>query len=250
MTRTSGSRAGDGYVFRRLALDTCPTRPAPSWAPVRRERTAQLAGEDPAALAEDQDTTEMAQSAPVERPQPWRRGRRPARRRRTGSRWRSRTVRWRCWRRSRAARRTHPVPDLRHEDARPAAALCEGCGATSGCSSSPSQRRPPQASGTGRERAGPGRQRRRSAHALIAVRVAAVAPPAATGAGSCSGPARRRPGAAQLHGHAQFLSEDVDAMAHASPAGGASHTGWARPTRTALLLDGSRSGRAQAQRSG
>ena len=33
------------------------------------ERTAQLAGEDPDALAEEQDPGEMAQSAPVERPQ-------------------------------------------------------------------------------------------------------------------------------------------------------------------------------------
>jgi len=32
------------------------------------ERAAQLAGEDPAALAEEQDPGEMAQSAPVQRP--------------------------------------------------------------------------------------------------------------------------------------------------------------------------------------
>src|SRR6476646_4399862 len=46
------------YVFRRLALDH-----------LAYETRAALAGEDPAALAEDEDTTEMAQSAPVERPQ-------------------------------------------------------------------------------------------------------------------------------------------------------------------------------------
>ena len=59
------------YVFRRLALDHLPyeTRAEMGILSVS-ERTAQLAGEDPAALAEDQDTTEMAQSAPVERPQP------------------------------------------------------------------------------------------------------------------------------------------------------------------------------------
>jgi ribonucleoside-diphosphate reductase alpha chain len=61
------------YVFRRLALDHLPyeTRAEMGILSVS-ERTAQLAGEDPAALAEDQDTTEMAQSAPVERPQPQR----------------------------------------------------------------------------------------------------------------------------------------------------------------------------------
>jgi ribonucleoside-diphosphate reductase alpha chain len=58
------------YVFRRLALDhlSYETR-AELGILSAAERTAQLAGEDPAALAEDQDTTEMAQSAPVERPQ-------------------------------------------------------------------------------------------------------------------------------------------------------------------------------------
>jgi ribonucleoside-diphosphate reductase alpha chain len=59
------------YVFRRLALDhlSYETR-AELGILSAAERTAQLAGEDPAALAEDQDTTEMAQSAPVERPVP------------------------------------------------------------------------------------------------------------------------------------------------------------------------------------
>jgi ribonucleoside-diphosphate reductase alpha chain len=59
------------YVFRRLALDHLPyeTR-AEIGILSATERAAQLAGEDPAALTEDQDTTEMAQSAPVERTQP------------------------------------------------------------------------------------------------------------------------------------------------------------------------------------
>jgi ribonucleoside-diphosphate reductase alpha chain len=58
------------YVFRRLALDHLPydTR-AEMGILSAGERTAQLAGEDPAALAEEQDPGEMAQSAPVERPQ-------------------------------------------------------------------------------------------------------------------------------------------------------------------------------------
>jgi ribonucleoside-diphosphate reductase alpha chain len=58
------------YVFRRLALDHLPydTR-AEMGILSAGERTAQLAGEDPDALAEEQDPGEMAQSAPVERPQ-------------------------------------------------------------------------------------------------------------------------------------------------------------------------------------
>ena len=57
------------YVFRRLALDHLPydTR-ADMGILSASERTAQLAGEDPDALAEEQDPGEMAQSAPVERP--------------------------------------------------------------------------------------------------------------------------------------------------------------------------------------
>jgi ribonucleotide reductase alpha subunit len=59
------------YVFRRLALDHLPYETRAELGILSAaERTAQLAGEDPSALAEDQDTTEMAQSAPVERPQP------------------------------------------------------------------------------------------------------------------------------------------------------------------------------------
>jgi ribonucleoside-diphosphate reductase alpha chain len=59
------------YVFRRLALDHLPYETRAELGILSAaERTAQLAGEDPATLAEDQDTTEMAQSAPVERPQP------------------------------------------------------------------------------------------------------------------------------------------------------------------------------------
>ena len=58
------------YVFRRLALDhlSYDTR-AEMGILSASERTAQLAGEDPDALAEEQDPGEMAQSAPVERPQ-------------------------------------------------------------------------------------------------------------------------------------------------------------------------------------
>jgi ribonucleoside-diphosphate reductase alpha chain len=59
------------YVFRRLALDHLPYETRADMGILSAsERTAQLAGEDPDALAEEQDPGEMAQSAPVERPQP------------------------------------------------------------------------------------------------------------------------------------------------------------------------------------
>jgi len=57
------------YVFRRLALDHLPYETRAEMGILSAsERAAQLAGEDPAALAEEQDPGEMAQSAPVERP--------------------------------------------------------------------------------------------------------------------------------------------------------------------------------------
>ncbi len=59
------------YVFRRLALDHLPYETRADMGILSAsERSAQLAGEDPAALPEEQDLGEMAQSAPVERPQP------------------------------------------------------------------------------------------------------------------------------------------------------------------------------------
>ena len=67
------------YVFRRLALDHLPYETRAEMGILSAsERTAQLAGEDPTALAEEQDPGEMAQSAPVERPQAAPRSRRPA----------------------------------------------------------------------------------------------------------------------------------------------------------------------------
>jgi ribonucleoside-diphosphate reductase alpha chain len=57
------------YVFRRLALDHLPYETRADMGILSAaERTAQLAGEDPEALAEEQDLGEMAQSAPVQRP--------------------------------------------------------------------------------------------------------------------------------------------------------------------------------------
>jgi ribonucleoside-diphosphate reductase alpha chain len=59
------------YVFRRLALDHLPFETRAELGILSAaERAAQLAGEDPAALAEEVDTAEMAQSAPRERTQP------------------------------------------------------------------------------------------------------------------------------------------------------------------------------------
>jgi ribonucleoside-diphosphate reductase alpha chain len=62
------------YVFRRLALDHLPYETRSELGILSAaERTAQLAGMDPATLAdelsEEVDTAEMAQSAPRERPQ-------------------------------------------------------------------------------------------------------------------------------------------------------------------------------------
>ncbi|HTT54185.1 MAG TPA: adenosylcobalamin-dependent ribonucleoside-diphosphate reductase [Streptosporangiaceae bacterium] len=122
------------YVFRRLALDHLPyeTR-AEIGILSASERAAQLAGEDPAALAEEQDPGEMAQSAAVERPQP-----------RPGDQPEPRPAG--------LASPPHSSTELieaqqgRTADAplcltcgtkmRPAGScyVCEGCGATSGCS--------------------------------------------------------------------------------------------------------------------
>ncbi len=122
------------YVFRRLALDHLPydTR-AEMGILSASERTAQLAGEDPTALAEEQDPGEMAQSAPVERPQ----GRSEERPESSGNA---------------EPYQPHSSTELieaqqgRTADAplcltcgtkmRPAGScyVCEGCGATSGCS--------------------------------------------------------------------------------------------------------------------
>ena len=126
------------YVFRRLALDHLPYETRAEMGILSAaERTAQLAGEDPAALTEDQDTTEMAQSAAVERAQPKREAAAQA---------------------ERALQPAQPQPGPhssmevleshqgRTADAplcltcgtkmRPAGScyVCEGCGATSGCS--------------------------------------------------------------------------------------------------------------------
>ena len=105
------------YVFRRLALDHLPYETRAEMGILSAsERTAQLAGEDPAALAEEQDPGEMAQSAPVRAaPAPARgaAGRPSARR--------ARQPAAQLHRADRGAARPHrgrpAVPDLRHQDA-------------------------------------------------------------------------------------------------------------------------------------
>ena len=130
------------YVFRRLALDHLPyeTRAELSILSAA-ERAAQLAGEDPGALTEDMDPAEMAQSAPLERPHADRPEpqARPAEQERPPQN-------------GQPAVQPHSSTELlesqqgRTADAplclicgtkmRPAGScyVCEGCGATSGCS--------------------------------------------------------------------------------------------------------------------
>jgi ribonucleoside-diphosphate reductase alpha chain len=124
------------YVFRRLALDHLPYETRAELGILSAaERSAQLAGEDPASQVEDQDPVEMAQSAPVERPHPHPKEPAPDRDPHSG-----------------AAAQPHSSVELiesqqgRTADAplcltcgtkmRPAGScyVCEGCGSTSGCS--------------------------------------------------------------------------------------------------------------------
>ncbi len=127
------------YVFRRLALDHLPYETRAELGILSAaERSAQLSGEDPATLAEEQDPVEMAQSAPVERPHPHPRPKEPAAPERSF--------------RAESALQPHSSTELiesqqgRTADAplcltcgtkmRPAGScyVCEGCGSTSGCS--------------------------------------------------------------------------------------------------------------------
>jgi ribonucleoside-diphosphate reductase alpha chain len=118
------------YVFRRLALDHLPYETRAEMGILSAsERTAQLAGEDPTALAEEQDPGEMAQSAPVERPQ-----------------GRSEERPEPAWSQPHSSTELIEAQQGRTADAplcltcgtkmRPAGScyVCEGCGATSGCS--------------------------------------------------------------------------------------------------------------------
>jgi len=120
------------YIFRRLALDHLPYDQRSELGILSvQERSAALAGEDPAAAAEEADPEEMAQSVPVERAQPEQPERTPS---------------------GESPAAPHSSTELieaqqgRSADAplclncgtkmRPAGScyVCEGCGSTSGCS--------------------------------------------------------------------------------------------------------------------
>jgi ribonucleoside-diphosphate reductase alpha chain len=138
------------YVFRRLALDHLPYETRSELSVLSAaERAAQLAGEDPAAITEEMDPAEMAQSAPRERPHQDR----PADREQPGpSGQPARAAVQESPPRNSQAAQPHSSTELlesqqgRTADAplclicgtkmRPAGScyVCEGCGATSGCS--------------------------------------------------------------------------------------------------------------------
>jgi ribonucleoside-diphosphate reductase alpha chain len=138
------------YVFRRLALDHLPYETRSELGILSAaERTAQLAGEDPgAAAAEEMDPAEMAQSAPRERqPEPSAHQEQQADSPRTPAPGPAAVPE-----NTQAGTQPHSSTELleshqrRTADAplclicgtkmRPAGScyVCEGCGATSGCS--------------------------------------------------------------------------------------------------------------------
>jgi ribonucleoside-diphosphate reductase alpha chain len=124
------------YVFRRLALDHLPYETRAEMGILSAaERAAQLAGDGPAALAEEQDTTEMAQSAPVERPQPVREvSAQPERPAQPGQPQPHSSMEVLEAQQGRTA--DAPLCLTCGTKMRPAGScyVCEGCGATSGCS--------------------------------------------------------------------------------------------------------------------
>ncbi len=122
------------YVFRRLALDHLPYETRAEMGILSAsERSAQLAGEDPDALAEEQDPGEMAQSAPVERPQPRHEDQPDPRPADPASQPHSSTELIEA-QQGRTA--DAPLCLTCGTKMRPAGScyVCEGCGATSGCS--------------------------------------------------------------------------------------------------------------------
>jgi ribonucleoside-diphosphate reductase alpha chain len=132
------------YVFRRLALDHLPYETRAEMGILSAaERTARLAGADPSALAEDQDTTEMAQSAPVEHPQSARAAAQPEPAAQPGQ---APAEPGRAPVQPHSSMEVLEAQQGRTADAplcltcgtkmRPAGScyVCEGCGATSGCS--------------------------------------------------------------------------------------------------------------------
>ena len=121
------------YIFRRLALDHLPYDQRAEMSILSAaERSAQLAGEDPSALAEEVDPEELAQSAPVEPVHPERHEpeahARPAE---TGTHSSIELLESHQGRTADA-----PLCLTCGTKMRPAGScyVCEGCGSTSGCS--------------------------------------------------------------------------------------------------------------------
>jgi ribonucleoside-diphosphate reductase alpha chain len=120
------------YVFRRLALDHLPYETRAEMGILSAaERAAQLAGADPAALAEEVDTAEMAQSAPRERPHDKAEEHAPAAAQPTSAHSSVEVLESHLGRTADA-----PLCLTCGTKMRPAGScyVCEGCGATSGCS--------------------------------------------------------------------------------------------------------------------
>ena len=125
------------YIFRRLALDHLPYDQRAEMSILSAaERSAQLAGEDPGALAEEVDPEELAQSAPVEpahpeRHEPEAHARPAAPPAETGSHSSIELLESHQGRTADA-----PLCLTCGTKMRPAGScyVCEGCGSTSGCS--------------------------------------------------------------------------------------------------------------------
>ncbi len=125
------------YIFRRLALDHLPYDQRAEMSILSAaERSAQLAGEDPSALAEEVDPEELAQSAPVEpahpeRHEPEAHARPAAPSAETGAHSSIELLESHQGRTADA-----PLCLTCGTKMRPAGScyVCEGCGSTSGCS--------------------------------------------------------------------------------------------------------------------
>src|ERR1700730_12658152 len=120
------------YIFRRLALDHLPSAEREALGILSvQQRSAVLAGEDPATSADEVDPEELAQSVPVERAQPQQPERTPAAESPTAPHSSTELI-------EAQQGRTADAPLCLNcgTKMRPAGScyVCEGCGSTSGCS--------------------------------------------------------------------------------------------------------------------
>jgi ribonucleoside-diphosphate reductase alpha chain len=120
------------YIFRRLALDHLSYDQRAELGILSvHERSAVLAGEDPATSADEVDPEELAQSVPVERAQPQQPERTPAAESPTAPHSSTELI-------EAQQGRTADAPLCLNcgTKMRPAGScyVCEGCGSTSGCS--------------------------------------------------------------------------------------------------------------------